>query len=206
MAAIVAVHALAFYALAQSRLEQAKSAPAAVAVVLVAETPKPEPLSTPDPIVAVQLVTQPQPLLDLPSVEVEVQTNIPSPNAITVAPPKSAPLASSAPSEGPVLLSTVEYLKPPRPRYPHGPKRRRTEGLVMVRAIIDESGNPRDVVVERSSGDRELDDAAREAVCRALFKPYAENGRPRLAVVVVPIEFALRVRSARHDRRELAEG
>lgn len=206
MSAIIGVHALAFFALAQARVEKTHEAPSAVAVVISAEAPKPEPLQSPDPIVAVQLATQPQPLLDLPPVEVEVQTNTPAPNAITVAPPKTAAPASSAPSNGPILLSTVEYLKPPRPRYPHGPKRRRTEGLVMVRAIIDESGSPRDVVVERSSGDQELDEAAREAVCRAQFKPYSENGRPRLAVVVVPIEFALRVRSARHDRHEHGEG
>jgi protein TonB len=57
--------------------------------------------------------------------------------------------------------------------------------------LIDESGHASAVNVYRSSGHPRLDEAAREAVRRALFKPYLDGGVPRAAIAVVPIEFSL---------------
>ena len=53
------------------------------------------------------------------------------------------------------------------------------------------------VDVEQSSGFARLDAAARAAVERALFKPYVENGVPRMALAMIPIEFTWKSRAAR---------
>ena len=52
------------------------------------------------------------------------------------------------------------------------------------------------VEIEESSGFERLDAEARNAVQRALFKPWTENGRARQAVVLVPIEFGLTRRTS----------
>ena len=62
----------------------------------------------------------------------------------------------------------------------------------MVRVLVDEDGRARETRVVRSSGHARLDEVARTAVMRALFRPYVENGVVRPSIVTVPIEFALR--------------
>jgi TonB family protein len=46
--------------------------------------------------------------------------------------------------------------------------------------------------VFRSSGHPRLDQAAKEAVALALFKPYVSGGIARAAIAMIPIEFSLR--------------
>jgi protein TonB len=66
---------------------------------------------------------------------------------------------------------------------------------VSLRVLIDEGGHAADVRVERSSGFPRLDEAARLAVVRALFKPYLEAGVAQRAIVIIPIEFSLNSRA-----------
>jgi hypothetical protein len=40
-----------------------------------------------------------------------------------------------------------------------------------------------------------LDEAARVAVARAIFKPYVNGGIARAAAAIVPVEFSLRASS-----------
>jgi protein TonB len=92
---------------------------------------------------------------------------------------------------GPPAMSEVAYLKQPAPRYPSESKRSFEEGLVILRVLIDESGHAKSVNIYRSSGHPRLDEAAREAVVRAIFKPYIDGGVPREAIAMVPVEFSL---------------
>jgi protein TonB len=62
--------------------------------------------------------------------------------------------------------------------------------------MIDTEGRPCDVRVHRSSGFQLLDNAAREAVQHWVFKPHRENGIARNALVTIPIEFSLNMRTA----------
>jgi protein TonB len=55
--------------------------------------------------------------------------------------------------------------------------------------LVDADGHAREVSLQRTSGYRTLDDAARTAVLNALFKPYTENGQSLPVYVLVPIEF-----------------
>jgi protein TonB len=58
--------------------------------------------------------------------------------------------------------------------------------------MVDTSGRPAQIQVERSSGFERLDSAAREAVEKALFHPHEVNGIAQPAQVLIPIEFARR--------------
>jgi periplasmic protein TonB len=131
-----------------------------------------------------------------PRVEVSIEPP-PAPNAITipasVAPPPSAGNAGTDAK----VISEVAYLQPPAPKYPPESRRSREQGLVSLRVLIDERGHAQDVRIERSSGFPRLDEAARQAAARAIFKPYVESGIAQPAIVIIPIEFALNSRSRR---------
>jgi periplasmic protein TonB len=105
-------------------------------------------------------------------------------------PTSSAPAQSAAPPALPAM-SDVSYLEPPKPSYPRQARLAREEGLVVLRVLIDESGHVKDIEVFRSSGHTRLDEEARNAVARALFRPYSANGVAQPAVAMVPIEFSL---------------
>ena len=70
------------------------------------------------------------------------------------------------------------------------------QGVVVLRVVIDERGRACDIEIESSSGHERLDRAAREAVATAAFQPYLEDGAPRRALVLIPIEFSLNRGSA----------
>jgi len=131
-----------------------------------------------------------------PEVEVPIEIPIAS-NAITAPKPTPPPPSSGAQSTQAKTISEVAYLQPPSPRYPSESRRSREQGLVSLRVLIDELGHAREVRVERSSGFPRLDEAARLAVARAVFKPYVESGVAQPAIVIIPIEFSLNTHSAR---------
>lgn len=123
---------------------------------------------------------------------IEVPVEMPRTAKQIVAQPMS--IARQAPPRGdaaPKLISTVEYVREPIPRYPPQSRRLREQGLVVLRVLIDEKGQACDIAVESSSGHSRLDHAAKEAVAAAAFRPYIEDGEPRRALVLIPIEFSL---------------
>jgi len=135
-----------------------------------------------------------QVLVPPPEVVVEME---PSNTAIaatvveTPPPPPAAPASSAGTAVIPEM-SEVAYLVQPAPRYPTESRRIREQGLVMLRVLIDESGHARMVEIYKSSGHPRLDEAARAAVTRAVFKPYMDGGVARSAAAIVPVEFSLR--------------
>ena len=86
---------------------------------------------------------------------------------------------------------SVRYLVPPAPVYPRLSRQQGETGRVQVRVYIDEAGLPRTVQLSASSGHGRLDDAALQAVLRARFKPYTENGRPMGGWALIPLTFDL---------------
>jgi TonB family protein len=95
-----------------------------------------------------------------------------------------------------VVVSKVQYIRPPIRCYPAAARRDRLEGAVSVRVRVDEQGRPATVDVGKSSGYRILDLAARDCVLAALFRPYEEGGVTRQAIVTIPIHFSLTLRTA----------
>ena len=93
---------------------------------------------------------------------------------------------------GPVTGIALQYLSNPKPLYPREALRDGLQGMVMLRVVVDETGNPIEVSVATSSGHRALDRAAREQVLRKWkFVPARRNGRVVRAVGTVPVAFTL---------------
>ena len=69
--------------------------------------------------------------------------------------------------------------------------RRREEGEVILRVLVDVNGDPTQIEVEKSSRSRLLDRAAIDAVRNWKFNPGLKNGQPVAGWVLVPISFKL---------------
>jgi len=190
---IVTVHGTVVVGLLHLERESAPVAQERIAVRMIS-LPQERRVATPIEVktIAPTISLQPPevPVIDIPIVEE-------SHRAITISVQAAAPLPSVAENDNmPTLISNVEYVRLPKPRYPPQSRKLREQGLVMLRVMIDEQGIARSIEIENSSGYSRLDHAACEAVSRAAFKPYVEDGAPRRALVLIPIEFSLNRNSA----------
>jgi periplasmic protein TonB len=146
-----------------------------------------------------QLVSAQIPVIDPPVITIAEE---PAPNAITAATLEQQPAPPPQPAKAtPREIADVAYIEPPAPKYPAESKRAGEEGLVILRVLINEAGRAAQIEVERSSGYARLDAAARAAVENALFKPYVENGVPRVAMAKIPIEFSWKSRAVNRAGR-----
>jgi protein TonB len=152
------------------------------------EAPPPPPIDLKKPPLPkatphVQAVPQQQPVS--PPVQTTTdQGTIPAP----VAPPTLAPPATetAAPVE-----ATLAYRATPL-TYPAQALHTRTQGQVILKVLVDESGVPQEVAIEKSSGSNVLDRSARDQVLRGWkFEPAMVNGRAVRAWARVPVTFNL---------------
>jgi protein TonB len=96
--------------------------------------------------------------------------------------------ADSAPLPG----VRLEYADAPAPTYPRDALRDGVQGTVLLQVLVDVDGRPLQVDVQRSSGDRRLDIAARKQVLMNWrFRPAMKNGHAVRAIGLVPIAFNL---------------
>lgn len=108
-----------------------------------------------------------------------------------IEPPASRPApspAQQAPQRQPASTQPVP-ISQPAPRYPRNALRNGIGGFVQLQVDVGPDGVPTSVSLLRSSGSRELDRAASEAVRRWRFQPATENGQPTVGRVTVPIQF-----------------
>lgn len=187
--AVLAVHGLVITALARTTFVKTANADATPIVVDLIE----QPIRPPEVPRLLEPALQPAASVPTPIPEISLPLEA---TAITVTardqpPAPPAPTSLPHPSGEPPAMSEVAYLKQPAPRYPAESRHAREEGLVILRVLVDESGHAREIDVVRSSGHPRLDDAARMAVERALFKPYMDGGIARAATAMVPVEFSL---------------
>lgn len=186
-AAIVIAHAVVLYALVVVTPAIKRAVVNSPLSVHFISQPEPPPQWQPP---QVRMIT-PEVFASVPQVPLIETAGMPveSERAITTVAVQSLP---TAPRDGaPRVIAAVEYVRQPAPRYPPQSRRLKEQGLVVLRVLIDEQGNACSIEIENSSGYARLDHAAREAVSRAAFRPYVEDGEPRRALVLIPIEFAL---------------
>jgi len=182
MAATIGVHVIAAVAFMSIRQERPIAEPEPImATMMESSTADVEPPRdlTPPQVNVVYSLTVPQ--------ELSFETEAPPPEAITAAISQNTPQTAAPP-----MVESVEYVRAPAPVYPAESRRRRERGTCLLRVMVDASGHPAQIQVERSSGYERLDDAAREAVAKALFHPYEVNGVAQPSQVLIPIEFARR--------------
>lgn len=96
-------------------------------------------------------------------------------------------IASAADSE-----ATIAYETATPPAYPMQALRAGVQGTVLLKVLVDASGKPVQVAIDRSSGSRILDDAARQHVLAAWrFHPAMRDGHAIEAWALVPVQFNL---------------
>jgi len=174
----------------------AKSTPEAephadpVLVTLLTER-RAEPVPTPG--IPLREVRPPTPVAPIVSIDLDDE---PAPAPSPIANTTLAAAAETGDANAPIIASTVEYIRPPAVVYPLAAKRAHATGTVQVRALVETDGQVREAQVHRSSGNALLDRAACDSVRGALFRPYMVDGAARAALVIVPIDFSLKIRTA----------
>jgi len=90
---------------------------------------------------------------------------------------------------GPVLDRAPEALSKVPPSYPQDAREQGVQGLVQLRALVCEHGHVVRTVVVTSVP--LLDESAREAASRWVFRPAERAGQPVAAWVDVPVRFSI---------------
>jgi len=105
----------------------------------------------------------------------------------------AGPHVGVSPAAGPMHVSTGvmagQLLQPIRPEYPMIARLSRTEGTVVVQAVISKSGRIESARVV--SGPGVLQAAALQAVREARYRPFLLNGLPTEVETTVSINFRL---------------
>lgn len=190
---------------------------AAVLMALMLPSELPTPKAILDSIQVVELPRRVTPPTPPPQVEVATPPRrVPVAQPRTVAPPVDVPPvvsqdtssvalpfveptidagADSGPAtidSAPVAGVRLEYATAPAPKYPREQRLAGQQGTVMLQVLVDVDGTPLEVTVQQSSGNRELDRAARMHVLKSWkFRPAMKDGQPIQAIGIVPIEFKL---------------
>ena len=102
-------------------------------------------------------------------------------------PPSPGPKPILKPVSGGVLNGTAVFLPPPT--YPDAAKRMRTQGVVTVDVILDETGKV--VAATASGGPTILREAAVQAALKARFSPTKLSGQPVKVSGVINYKFSL---------------
>src|ERR687888_167302 len=139
---------------------------------IIAEVKPPQPEKPPPP--PPKLATPPPPFIPPPEVNIQIPVQqAPTITAVTPTPPPPPQPVRTAPV---VLASSCD-----KPEYPPAARRANETGTVLLSFLIDTNGKVISSKVERSSGSRRLDEAAREGLGLCKFRPATVNGVPQQA-------------------------
>lgn len=150
--------------------------------------PPPPPITpTPPPPVA---APSPAPPAQVPPVEVAigpstaptqaitaVASSAPQPTPASTAPP-APPVRAAPPVRTPASVSAAQCEKPD---YPSASRRMEEEGTVSLRFLVGVDGKVIQSEIEKSSGFKRLDEAARAGLSKCRFQPATVDGRPEQA-------------------------
>lgn len=200
-AIIVVAHLALFYALEHGLLSHAvQILPKEVMMTFVAPpVVKSEPPPKPIPTKKLTSVQVPVPVVPhiTPVVEIPAEVHQITTQATPPAPQPAPLLAKLETSPAPVVaaqpkqISAVEYVRAPQADYPPMSRRMGEEGKVTLRVLVNEKGQAEKVDVQKSSGSNRLDEAAKVAILRAIFKPYLEDGKALTVIATATISFSL---------------
>jgi len=188
LTAVVVLHGLLFWAINSGLARKfVKVIKGPVEAVLLEET-KPDIPPPPPPPPPKNL--PPPPPAYVPPVEVAVATPPPV-NAIAavsntpqpVAPPSPLPVQVNAPPAPPAppvqTAAVISASSCEKPEYPSASKRLEEEGTVQLKFLVGVDGKVIESAIEKSSGFRRLDEAARAGLSKCQFKPATLDGKPQ---------------------------
>lgn len=113
----------------------------------------------------------------------------PSPMAIAAPPP--SPPAPPAQAQNIEASVDISFMNMHKPDYPIAELNAEITGTTILIVTVDENGTPLSVEVEKSSRNRNLDRAAKDAAMKWRFNPSTRNGKRVGDRVRVPVEFKL---------------
>jgi protein TonB len=169
-------------------------------ILTIYEDRKVEPPPPPEPIEVPVLRQQPQTRTPVPQTQPQpvpqpVNQEVIVPDGNEYVPPAETttdPLPPAIPGPDPLPSTRLEYAFAPAPAYPREALLDGIEGTVVLRVLVGTDGKPLTVEIERSSGNRRLDDAARRQVQRKWsFKPAIRNGQAVQVYGLVPVNFSI---------------
>jgi protein TonB len=180
----IVLHIVLIYALLHGlarKIVNIVAPPLETKIIEEIKPPQPEKPPPPPP----KLATPPPPFIPPP--EVNIQVPIQQAPAITAVAPTPPPAPVPFTPTPPVVREPVRT--PPvvqaascdKPEYPPAARRANEVGTVLLNFLIDTNGKVIDSKVERSSGSRRLDDAARSALELCKFRPATVDGNPTRA-------------------------
>ena len=190
---VVALHALLFWAINSGLARKfVKVVGGPVEAVLLQETKPDIPPPPPPPPPPKNLPPPPPPPAYVPPVDIQVAAPAPV-NAIAavsnspqpVAPPTPTPSSSPSPvlsNPPPAPVTTAAVISAAgceKPEYPSASRRMEEEGTVQLKFLVGVDGKVIDSAVEKSSGFRRLDEAARAGLSKCQFKPSTLDGKPQ---------------------------
>ncbi len=192
LSVVVVLHALLFWAINSGLANKfVKLVKPPVEAVLLEELKPPPPPPPPPPQPPPKNLPPPPPAYVPP---VEVQVNTPPPvNAIAAvsnkpqpeAPPSPLPVVSNPPPAPPAppappvrTAAVISASSCEKPDYPSASRRLEEEGTVTLKFLVGVDGKVKESGVDKSSGFKRLDEAARQGLSKCLFKPGTENGNP----------------------------
>jgi len=164
----------------------APTKPEPVKVQALIETPKPVRPMTPTPAAPAQLTMREEPPARVPPPALHP--------AVRGDGGASMPGRDGATSEGNpgvTVQAHPSYLKNPEPEYPLAARRRREQGVVILKATVTATGRVAAVEVERRSGFPLLDESALKTVRGYEFEPARRGGTPVESQIEVPVRFKL---------------
>ena len=188
LTAVVVLHGLLFWAINSGLARKfVKVIKGPVEAVLLEEAKPDIPPPPPPPPPPPKNLPPPPPAYVPPA---EIQVAAPSPvNAIAAV--SNTPLPVAPPSPLPVQ-STPQPVSPPvqtaavisaasceKPDYPSASKRLEEEGTVQLKFLVGVDGKVIESAIEKSSGFRRLDEAARAGLSKCQFKPATLDGKPQ---------------------------
>jgi len=166
LVAVVAFHVVLVYALVHGlarKIVEVVRAPLETKIIEEIKAPPPDKPPPPPPP---KLTTPPPPYIPPPEVQVQAMVMAPTITAVTNKPPEE---------RTPPVFNAKLCDEPP---YPAAARRANETGTVRLRFLIDVNGKVLDSKIERSSGSRRLDEAARAGLSLCRFRPGMVNGRP----------------------------
>ena len=190
LTAVVVLHGLLFWAINSGLARKfVKVIKGPVEAVLLEEAKPDIPPPPPPPPPPPKNLPPPPPAYVPPA---EIQVAAPSPvNAIAAVSNTPLPVAPPSPSPLPVQ-STPQPASPPvqtsavisassceKPDYPSASKRLEEEGTVQLKFLVGVDGKVIESAIEKSSGFRRLDEAARAGLSKCQFKPATLDGKPQ---------------------------
>jgi len=156
----------------------------------IIEEVKPPPVDKPPPPPP-KLAAPPPPFIPPPEVRIEApQQSMNTITAVSTAKP-SAEAPVPRPTGASRTAAVVEASSCAKPEYPPASLRAQETGIVVLSFLIGLDGLVHDSKVERSSGFRRLDDAARRGLGLCKFRPATVDGRPEQAWARIEYEWKI---------------